>query len=84
MTKFNQHFLSLFNRIPVLAPILGVHFMGEHISLKMGPFAPFSATIQRLSKTRAFLSKKRSEGCFVWAAPSLPLAHTYFIIALFS
>jgi hypothetical protein len=25
---------------------------------------------------------KRSEGCFVWAAPSLLLAPTYFIIAL--
>jgi hypothetical protein len=76
-----------FNRIPVMAPILalilGVHFLGEHISLKMGPFAPFSATIQRLSKTCALLSKKRSEGCFVWAAPSLLLARTYFIIAFF-
>jgi hypothetical protein len=35
------------NRIPVMAPILaqilGVHFLGEHMSLKMGPFAPFSS-----------------------------------------
>jgi hypothetical protein len=76
------------NRIPVMAPILapllGVHLFRGHISLKMGRFDPFLATIQHLSKTRAFLFKKRSEGCFVWAAPSLLLARTYFIIALFS
>jgi hypothetical protein len=49
----------ILNRIPVmapiLAPILGVHFFGEHISLKNETFAPFSATIQALSRTRAFL-----------------------------
>jgi hypothetical protein len=67
---------------PILAPLLRVHFFRGHISLKMGRFAPFLATIQRLSKTCAFLSKKRSKGCFVWAAPSLLLAPTYFIIAL--
>jgi hypothetical protein len=67
-----------------MAPILGVHFFRGHISLKMGRIAPFLATIQRLSKTCGFLSKKRSEGCFVWAAPSLLLARTYFIIALSS
>jgi hypothetical protein len=77
------------NRIPVMAPILapllGVHFFpGGIFPSKMGPFAPFLATIQRLSKTRAFLLEKRSEGCFVLAAPSLLLARTYFIIALFS
>jgi hypothetical protein len=57
---------------PILAPILGVQFLGEH-TLKMGPFAPFSATIQALSSTR---------GRFVWTAPSLSLARTYFIIDL--
>jgi hypothetical protein len=67
-----------------MAPLLGVHFFRGHISLKMGRFAPFLATIQRLSKTCAFLFKKKSEGCFVWATPSLLLARTYFIIALFS
>jgi hypothetical protein len=45
----------------------------------MGPFAPFLATKQPFSSARAFLSEKRSEGCFVWAAPSLLLARTYFI-----
>jgi hypothetical protein len=59
---------------PILAPILGVYFFRGHTS--------FLATIQRLSKTRAFLLEKRSEGCFVWAAPSLSLARTYLIIAL--
>jgi hypothetical protein len=33
----------------------GVHFLGEHISLKNGTFSPFLATIQPLSKTRVFL-----------------------------
>jgi hypothetical protein len=33
-------------------------FLGEHISLKMGHFAPFLATIQPLSKARAFLLGK--------------------------
>jgi hypothetical protein len=60
----------------------GYIFFGGIFPSKMGRFAPFLATIQRLSKTCAFLSKKRSEGCFVWAAPSLLLAPTYFIIAL--
>jgi hypothetical protein len=67
---------------PILAPLWGVHFFRGHISLKMGHIAPFLATIQRLSKICAFLPKKRSEGCFVWAAPSLFLAPTYFKIAL--
>jgi hypothetical protein len=40
---------------PILAPILGVHFFRGHISLKMGRFAPFLATIQALSKTCVFL-----------------------------
>jgi hypothetical protein len=56
---------------PILAPILGVHFFRGHISLKNRPLL---ATIQPVSKTCAFLFKKRSEGCFVWAAPSLLLA----------
>jgi hypothetical protein len=69
---------------PILAPLLGVHFFRGHISLKNGKFCPLLATIQRLSKTCAFLSKKRSIGCFVWAAPSLLLALTYFIIGVVS
>jgi hypothetical protein len=76
----------LINRIPVMAPILvpilGVHFFRGIFPSKMGRFAPFLATIQRLSKTCGFLPNKRSESCFVWAAPSLLLARTYFIIAL--
>jgi hypothetical protein len=67
---------------PILALILRVHFFGGIFPSKMGRFAPFLATIQRLSKTCAFLSKKKSEDCFVWSAPSLVLAPTYFIIAL--
>jgi hypothetical protein len=48
----------------------------------MGRFAAFLATIQAISKTCVFLFNKRSEGCFVWAAPPLVLAPTIFIIAL--
>jgi hypothetical protein len=76
------------NRIPVMAPIsapiLGGHFFGGVSPSKMGRFAPFLATIQAISKTCVFLFNKRSEGCFVWAAPPLVLAPTIFIIALFS
>jgi hypothetical protein len=59
----NHFFLVLsLNRIPVmapiLAPILGVHFWGSIFSSKMGPFAPFPATIQALSRTRAFLQSE--------------------------
>jgi hypothetical protein len=50
----------------------------------MGRFSPFLATIQAISKTCVFLFNKRSEGCFVWAAPPLVLAPSIFIIALFS
>jgi riboflavin transporter FmnP len=67
---------------PILAPILGVYLFGGISPSNIGYVAPFLATIQRLSKTRAFLLEKRSEDCFVWAAPSLSLARTYLIIAL--
>jgi hypothetical protein len=40
---------------PILAPIFRVFFWGSIFPSKMGPFAPFSATIQALSRTRAFL-----------------------------
>jgi hypothetical protein len=60
----------------------GYIFFGGISPSKIGHIAPFLATIQRLSETCGFLSKKRSEGCFVLAAPSLLLARTYFIIAL--
>jgi hypothetical protein len=59
---------------PILAPILGVHFVRGHISLKNRTYCPLLDRIQPLSKTRVFLYKKRSEYCFVWAAPSLLLA----------
>jgi hypothetical protein len=59
---------------PILAPILGVHFFRGHISLKNRTYYPLLDRIQPLSKTRVFLYKKRSEGCFVWATPSLMLA----------
>jgi hypothetical protein len=62
--------------------LLGSLFKRGVSPSKMGHIAPFLATIQHLSKTRAFLLEKRSEGCFVWAAPSLSLARTYLIIAL--
>jgi hypothetical protein len=67
---------------PILAPILGVYFWEGLSPSKIGHIAPFLATIQRLSKTHAFLLEKRSEGCFVWVTPSLSLARTYLIIAL--
>jgi hypothetical protein len=44
---------------PIMAPILGVHFFGGIFPSKMGLFAPFLATIQRLSKKCAFLLKKK-------------------------
>jgi hypothetical protein len=57
--------LSCFNRIPVmaplLAPILGAYFWGEHISLKNGTFCPFLATVQALSTTRAFLLSENEQ-----------------------
>jgi hypothetical protein len=47
------------NRIPVMAPILapllGIHFFRGHISLNNGTFCPLLATIQALSRARAFL-----------------------------
>jgi hypothetical protein len=54
----------------------GYIFFGVIFPSKMGHFAPFLATIQRLSKTCVFLSNKRSEVCFVWATPSLVPART--------
>jgi hypothetical protein len=66
----------------ISAPIWGVHFFGGIFPSKMGRFAPFLAMIQAISKTCVFLLNKRSEGCFVWAAPPLVLAPTIFIIAL--
>jgi hypothetical protein len=59
--------------------LLGSLFKRGVSPSKMGHIAPFLATIQRLSKTRAFLPQKRSEGCFVWAAPSLSLARPYLL-----
>jgi hypothetical protein len=57
--RYRRHNRNPVNRIPVMAPILapllGVHFWGEYISLKNGTFCPFSATIQALSRTRAYL-----------------------------
>jgi hypothetical protein len=48
-----------FNSFQANAPLTvhekGVHFWGSMFPSKMGPFAPFSATIQALSRTRAFL-----------------------------
>jgi hypothetical protein len=56
-TDVPDHSSNSFQAIaPLTAHEKGVHFLGEHISLKMGPFAPFLATIQALSKARAFLS----------------------------
>jgi hypothetical protein len=43
---------------PLTAHEKGVHFWGEIFPSKMGHFAPFLATIQPLSKARAFLSGK--------------------------
>jgi hypothetical protein len=56
----------------ILRPTFGVLFFGGISPSKIGHIAPLSATIQALSKTRVFLlSKKRSEDCFVSAAPPL-------------
>jgi hypothetical protein len=46
---------------PILAPILGVHFLGDHISLKNGTFCPLFTTIQALSRTRAFLLSENEQ-----------------------
>jgi hypothetical protein len=63
------HAIAVFISSPAIMPLaalyFGVTFFRGHISLKMGRFAPFLATIQRLSKTCGFLLNKRSEGCFV-------------------
>jgi hypothetical protein len=62
---------------PILDPILGVHFWGSIFPSKMGPFAPFSATIQALSRTCAFLLSENERklvcmGCtFTVARPYL-------------
>jgi hypothetical protein len=40
---------------PLMAHEKGVHFWGSIFPSKMEPFAPFLATIQALSRTRAFL-----------------------------
>jgi hypothetical protein len=66
MTKFNQNFLSLLTGFwlwrQYWRQFWGYIFGGANFPQKMGRFPPFSAAIQRLSKTCAFLSKKRSEG----------------------
>jgi hypothetical protein len=46
------------NSFQAIAPLMGQKkgsFLRGHISLKMGCFAPFLATIQALSRTRVFL-----------------------------
>jgi hypothetical protein len=82
---FVEKRLFCFNRIPVmppiLVPLLGVHFFRGIFPSKMGRFAPFLATIQRLSKTCAFLSKKRSGGFFLWAVPSLLLSLNMWFVS---
>jgi hypothetical protein len=86
--KYLVQIVKIFNRIPVMAPIsapiLGGHLFWGVSPSKMGRFSPFLATIQAILKTCVFLFNKRSEGCFVWAAPPLVLTPTIFIIALFS
>jgi hypothetical protein len=55
----NHYSLSKLNRIPVmapiLAPILGVHFLGEHISLKNGTFCPLFSHDSSSFKDACFL-----------------------------
>jgi hypothetical protein len=46
---------------PLMAHEKGVHFLGEHISLKNGTFCPLLATIQPLSKARVFLSSENKQ-----------------------
>jgi hypothetical protein len=47
------------NSFPAIAPLTahekGVHLLGSKFPSKMGPFAPFLATIQPFSEARAFL-----------------------------
>jgi hypothetical protein len=81
-----KEFIGKFNSFQAFAPLTahekGVHFFGEHISLKNGSFCPVLATIQPLSKARVFLLRvKISEGCFVSDAPPA-ISHPYLIIAL--
>jgi hypothetical protein len=61
---------------PILAPILGVYFLGEHISLKNG--TPFSATIQALSRTRAFLLSE-NERKLLCMGPTFTVARPYLL-----
>jgi hypothetical protein len=46
---------------PLMGPKKGFHFFRGHISLRMGPFAPFLATLQALSKTYAFLLSEKKQ-----------------------
>jgi hypothetical protein len=83
---------------PLLAPILRVHFFRGHISLKNGTFCPLFSHDSSSFKGTGFLTRLkvlpdalygphlhcRSHRPFVWAASSLSLAPTYFIIAPFS
>jgi hypothetical protein len=46
---------------PLTAHEKGVHFLGEHISLKNGTFCPLLATIQPLSKERVFLFSENEQ-----------------------
>jgi hypothetical protein len=76
--KKGVHFLGEPVMVPLTAPLLMAFFWGEHISSKMGPFAPFLATMQPLSKARVFLlgENKRKLLCMghtFTANKSLPL-----------
>jgi hypothetical protein len=55
-----KHGTTLVNSFQAIAPLTahgkGVNVLGIIFPSKMGLFAPFLATIQALSRTRAFLS----------------------------
>jgi hypothetical protein len=54
-----------FNSFQAIAPLTahkkGVNFFGGILPSKMGHFAPFSAMIQALSKTRVFLLSENDQ-----------------------
>jgi hypothetical protein len=49
---------------PLTGPKKGVYFWGSIFPSKMGPFAPFLATIQPLSSARAFLTGENERKLF--------------------
>jgi hypothetical protein len=62
----------------------GYIFGGAYFPKKWDLLPPFQPLFKFFQGHMLSYEVKMSESCFVWAAPSLSLARTYLIIALFS